>query len=117
MGNRSIFNDFAHKTFTAKVGDKNVAENVKLIRNKNAQKVNALFIEITAKRSSLFNESNEIKPWKYNEFMFFDGQIEILVNLKKLLQEKESLLDYKNKCSQEKGLIFLKKIRPNKNEN
>ena len=54
--------------------------------------MNALFIIIKVKRSTLFKESNEIKPQKYNELKFFDVQIEIFVNLEKLWQEKESFL-------------------------
>ena len=65
---------------------------MKLILNKKVQNVNALFIIIKAKQISLFNESNEIKAWKYYELKIFGDKNESLVNLEKLWQEKESLL-------------------------
>ena len=55
------FQRLCSQDFSAKVGDKNVAENMKLILKKKVQNVKALFIKIKAKQSCLFNKSHEIK--------------------------------------------------------
>ena len=47
-GQVECFQRLGSQDFPAKVGDKNVAENMKLVLNKKFQNVNALFIKIKA---------------------------------------------------------------------
>ena len=50
-----------------------------------------LSTNLKEQRSTLFNESNEVVSWKCNELRFYDQQLEVVLNLEKLLQEKKSI--------------------------
>ena len=50
-----------------------------------------LSTNLKEQRSTLFNESNEVVSWKCNELRFYGHQLEVVLNLEKLLQEKKSI--------------------------
>ena len=50
-----------------------------------------LSTNLKEQRSTLFNESNEVVSWKCNELRFYGQQLEVVLNLEKLLQEKKSI--------------------------
>ena len=91
-GNAKHFQRLCSKDYSVKAGDKTISENTKSLLDTKMDRLQCLLKQIKDKRSKLFNESNETKPWKFNELKFYDDIITNIKNLEKTLLEKNSIL-------------------------
>lgn len=89
-GNAKNVQKFISDKVSIKKGDLSKCKMAVALLNDLIKCANKLMNETRAKRSSLFDQNNNVKQWQYNELGFFDEKIEIVKNLLRKLEFSES---------------------------